>query len=213
VSIPLNLTGHKFGRLTALKFEISKRQNNGKMIRYWKCLCDCGRTVLVQLGKLRTGDTRSCGCLQDEARRNNTATHRLTRAPEHYIWTSMIQRCTNPNNISYPRYGGRGISVHPRWRKFERFLRDMGRRPSPIHTLERINNYQGYFKGNCRWATRQEQANNKRNNIRITFMGKTKTLAQWAELLGFNYEMAQQRIGKLGWSPVLAISVPKWGKR
>jgi hypothetical protein len=77
-------------------------------------------------------------------------------------WVGMLQRCTNPRHISYPRYGGRGISVCDEWRSFERFLADMGEKPSPAHSIDRINNFVGYSKNNCRWATSKEQAQNKR---------------------------------------------------
>lgn len=136
-------------------------------------------------------------------------THRRSGTPEHYIWQSMRQRCTNPKNIGYVNYGGRGIAVCERWKRFDAFLEDMGNRPSPQHTLERVNNDLGYSKANCVWASKKAQSNNKRSNIRITLNGDCHTLKEWSVILGFTYEMAQQRIGKLGWDPVRAITEPR----
>src|ERR1035437_5617054 len=105
---------------------------------------------------------------------------RTPRPIEFGVWRTMIQRCTNPKNSGFQNYGGRGIKVCKRWWHFDNFLTDMGRRPSVRHTLERKKNGRGYYKSNCKWATRREQAENRRDNRLITFFGKTQCATAWA---------------------------------
>ncbi len=114
---------------------------------------------------------------------------------EYYVWSGMIQRCTNPKLAGYKNYGGRGIAVCERWlNSFANFLEDMGPRPSPQHTLERQNNHNDYCKHNCVWASRLAQANNKRNNRRITFNDITLTLQQWSRITGIDRNTIATRI-------------------
>lgn len=108
------------------------------------------------------------------------------RHPCWAIWKGMKQRCDNPNRKDYSYYGGRGIGYDPKWKTLAGFLEDMGERPSPAHTLDRINPDQGYSKSNCRWATRAEQSQNTRAALRITRAGKTQTLSAWARELGMS---------------------------
>jgi hypothetical protein len=121
----------------------------------------------------------------------------------------MIQRCTNPNSAkSYARYGGRGITVCERWLKsFEAFLADMGPRPSPQHSIEREKNERGYDPDNCVWATRNQQARNKRNNKRYRVGTEELTLAEWSERNGIHRATMLSRI-RSGWDPALAITTP-----
>lgn len=140
---------------------------------------------------------------------SNRRTHGMTRTPEYSTWARMIRRCENKKEINYERYGGRGITVCAEWRtSFAAFLRDMGKRPSPSHSIERINNDEGYRKENCRWATRAEQCVNKRNNILVTFNGQTKILAHWCRELGLHYNITRQRLQREGWSTDRALSTP-----
>lgn len=133
-------------------------------------------------------------------------------SPEYIIWRNMRGRCSNPGNNRYATYGARGISVCERWdRDFLNFLEDMGRRPSPKHSLERIDNDQGYFPENCRWATRKEQARNRRSSRFLDFNGQTRTSAEWSELTGISQGTLHARL-KSGWPVERALTQPVQGK-
>jgi hypothetical protein len=160
--------GSKFGPLTVLaKGETDKHGTQ------WLCVCDyCGGTRTVTGTQLRGRVLKSCGCRWVESSTAAKIKHGeasvADKSPEYQTWVHMIGRCENPNIERYPRYGGRGIKVCRRWRtSFTNFLADMGRRPSSVHSIDRINNDGNYEPGNCRWATRVEQANNKSNSRRV----------------------------------------------
>lgn len=162
-----DLTGGRFGRLTVQDYAGRHNCNH-----YWLCRCDCGTTATVERRQLVSGKTTSCGCYARELRlarmreqperfRGSRRTHGRFGSALYRSWAAMIQRCTNPKRENYSYYGGRGITVCARWRVFENFAADMGERP-PGTTLERNDNDKGYEPGNCRWATMQEQSNNRR---------------------------------------------------
>lgn len=153
---------------------------------------------------LKKGHTSSCGCL----RRETLRTHGLSRSvPEYCVWECMIARCRNPSRSWFHLYGGRGISVCERWLNFENFLADMGPRPTPDHSLDRVNNDGNYEPGNCRWATRIEQANNTRINKRVEFEGQTKSVAEWSRLYGLSRGILSSRL-RAGWPTDLAVTTP-----
>lgn len=158
----LDITGQRFGRLVALYH--AHQQNTGEW--RWQCECDCGQGTIVNVGSLRAGRIRSCGCLQRERAAEASFKHGASGTPEHDAWISMLQRCNNPNNPNYKDYGGRGIKICERWLQFENFLADMGHRPSPDLSIDRINNDGNYESGNVKWSTRKEQANNTRRTQR-----------------------------------------------
>lgn len=128
---------------------------------HWICRCRCGSEVSVQSTDLRSGHTKSCGCHRADVSRMRETTHGQSKTATYDIWAGMIGRCTNPNDSVWEYYGGRGIKVCRRWRKFENFFADMGERPTG-RSLDRKNNDQGYSPGNCHWATKKQQANNRR---------------------------------------------------
>lgn len=200
----LDLGGQRFGRLTAIGRDESCR-------RKYLCKCDCGKEKAISASHLAHGLTKSCGCLLTEVlvkRNSGMATHRMKGTPEYKTWLSMRRRCNDPGDKDYPRYGGRGIRVCQEWDKsFEKFFADMGKRPSKAHTLDRINVNGGYCLENCRWADLLEQANNRRNNIRITYGGREQTATDWARELGFPEYVLQRRI-KSGWDAERAIETP-----
>ena len=123
------------------------------------------------------------------------------RTGTYNSWDCMIQRCTNPNNNNYRNYGARGIKVCRRWLRFENFLSDMGNRPHGL-TLERLNNSKGYGPGNCAWVTKKTQLNNRRGNVLVEYQGESRTLAQWAEVLGVDYMALWHKHRRKGtWPP------------
>lgn len=153
-----DLSGRRFGRLVALE-----RSGTADGRALWRCRCDCGKSVDALSSNLIRGASQSCGCVARE-KASERGKHWMTDTPEWWAWCAMRQRCYNPRNKGYPYYGARGIRVCDRWlESFENFYADMGPRPSPEHSIDRFPNNDGDYKtGNCRWATKSEQAYNRR---------------------------------------------------
>lgn len=201
----LNLTGQRFGRLAVIRYAGMSR--HGKST--WECRCDCGSVVTLLGSNMVFGLSRSCGCLEIESKRSvplihgHTRGHRPTR--EFRIWANIQQRCLNPQCPTWKRYGARGVTVCERWRSFPLFLADMGKCPSPHHSIERKDNNGNYEPDNCVWATIIEQANNRSNNHLLTLDGTTLTIAQWAREKGFSGSKIYARL-KLGWTVERALT-------
>jgi hypothetical protein len=202
-----DITDQRFGRLVALK----RGPTQGKKAT-WLCRCDCGTERLTQYWSLVAGYTRSCGCLRHEIakRGDGNRKHAMKGSQEYRIWGTMKQRCHNPKAAGFPGYGAMGITVCDGWRNdFMAFYRDMGPRPSPNHTLDRITNAGGYEPSNCRWATRKEQQNNRRNSRLIEAFGKRQNARDWAAETGFKASMIYMRVFAHGWTPEAALTTPK----
>lgn len=156
------LEGHRFGKLLVLVFAGTNNHHQSA----WLCKCDCGNRRTILGRSLRTGNTKSCGCLlavgSGEGHVKHGHSRRGKHTPEYNSWRAMNKRCSNPNTPGYKNWGGRGIKVCKRWLKFENFLADMGPRPA-FTSIERRNNDGDYKPSNCYWATRKEQRANQRN--------------------------------------------------
>lgn len=177
----------KYGRVT-IKSVIGTRHRH--------CVCDCGTEFRADIYKLRTGHTASCGCLRRELVAAKNTSHGMSGTTEHRIWKLMVQRCTNRAFHKYKDYGGRGIRVCERWRSFENFYADMGPRPQDT-TLDRINNNGNYEPGNCRWATDDQQRNNKRSSKKYMLAGRERTVTELAGVRGCAYETMRERLLRL----------------
>lgn len=176
----LDLVGQTYGRLVVLAKTKNVGTNSG-----WLCRCKCGTEIVASSCHLRTGHTISCGCAQRDAVRASFTKHGLRNTRIYRIWNAMVQRCTDEKASNYHNYGGRGITMDPRWlESVENFYEDMGDPPTSKHSIDRIDNDKGYTKANCRWATVQEQQNNKRSCVYLQYNGKTQTITQWARELG-----------------------------
>lgn len=194
----IDLIGRKFGRLLV----VSEAEKRGKNV-HWNCQCECGKLRVVAGSHLRHGDTLSCGCYA----RDKSLSHGMSRTPEYRAWAQMIQRCENPNNPKFPRYGKRGISVSAEWHDFSNFYAAMG--DSNGLTLDRIDNDGNYEDGNCRWTTYAQQNSNYSRNRVFSHDGETLTLTQWASRFGMKPADLYYRVVTLGWVMDQALSTRK----
>jgi hypothetical protein len=189
-----NITGMRFGYLVAER--VAEGRASGQI--QWHCLCDCGERIIAVGGALRRGSKKSCGCQRKAMQSRARTTHGQTKTDVYGIWRNMLQRCQNPTSNGWEFYGARGITVCDRWKRFEDFQADMGPRPSPAHTLDRIDSDGHYEPDNCRWATHQQQAWNRRSTRMIEYDGETLPLSEWARRTGLTFTCLSGRIKRLG---------------
>jgi len=191
--------GDRFGKLLVTGTIEKTIGKKGRKIRYLVCNCDCGGKAITTITQLRSGHTVGCGCY----RREVNLTHNLSSSSEYNIWRGIKSRCFNRKDPRYKDYGGREISVCNRWKSFENFYQDMGKRPIK-KTLDRIDNSKGYSKENCKWSTSTEQQNNMRSNHYLEYNNEIKTVTQWEKYLNINKGTLASRIFR-GWSTKRAI--------
>lgn len=187
-----------FGRLTVI------RKISPQVV---ECSCSCGGTKITRASSLNDGFTRTCGCATHPIK------HGMTGTPEWRIWIGLQDRCDSHKNEAFEDYGGRGIFVCERWREFSAFFEDMKHRPSPLYSIERKDNNGPYSPENCKWATRDEQNNNKRNNAFIEFNGERRTIAQWSESLGIKRTTITARLRRYGYSVEEVLSIQDFRPR
>lgn len=200
--------GDRFSRWRVESEASPRRSPSGDTKRYWNCVCICNSRKEVAATSLKAGLSHSCGCLQAEVTAARCFRHgdanRLTKTREYETWRNMWSRCTDPLNGRYKDYGGRGIMVCESWKSFEQFLLDMGRRPTPRHSIDRIENDLGYGPENCRWATRLEQSNHTRATRWVDYNGRKISVADLARLLGVPYDRLYMRL-HAGWDVERAV--------
>lgn len=210
------LSKKKYGRLLVINDgpSVCSITNKGRKIyrRKVECLCDCGKTVFIDAQHLWRGNTTSCGCWNSNVTIIRSTKHGGCGSPEYAAWRGMKDRCSNPKNIGFHCYGGRGIKVSDSWNdSFDAFYNDMGARPSKNHSLERKDNEKGYSKENCIWATQKEQQRNKRTTYRVLYNGKNVPLLDIAEATKLSYRFLYDRL-RAGWTIYEAIKHPKNAK-
>lgn len=205
----IDLIRKRFGKLTVLSYA-GVNQSKKSM---WLCKCDCGNEKVIRGNDLQTGNTQSCGCIHSEqvaernrqtAKKNDNA---ITKTRLYSIWRGMVKRCHNPSYREFKYYGGRGIKVCDEWRKFKNFYDDMFGTYDDTLTIERLDVNGDYCKDNCMWATREEQANNRRGNVFITVDGITDTVSRTCRRYNVKYSVVSTRL-RNGWEPERAIKTP-----
>ncbi len=207
-----DMTNQYFGNLKVVAF--AGKNNRGEAT--WKCVCSCGNETVVTGNKLRSGWTKSCGCLQERNRQRGIhKSHGMTNTKLYIIWQNMKRRCNDPNDIMFKNYGGRGIAVCNEWLSgFEAFLRwanDNGYKEGL--SIERIDVNGDYSPDNCKWISKKQQYLNRTDSHRITAFGKTQTIKEWADESGLKYDTIERRINQYGWDPEEAVTIKPHQRR
>ena len=195
----LDLTGKRYGRLTVIKEVERIRYPSGIPDRMWECVCDCGKIFRCNTGRLRSGNTKSCGCLRKEIASKKSYKHGGSKTKLYRIWDEMNGRCHCKSNKPLKNYGGRGISVCDEWRNdFSAFrLWAISNGYQEGLTIERVNNNGNYSPDNCKWIPRSDQPRNRRNCHLITYNGETKTLSEWSRELHVDRECVRNKEKRL----------------
>ena len=193
-----DLTGKRFGKLVVVGLD-----DKGTRKTYWVCQCDCGNIKSVRSDSLQCGAIKSCGCLKKEQDKINLTanhSHKQSGTRIYYIWQGIKNRCGNPNDARYMRYGGRGIKVCEEWKNsFETFWEwalNSGYKDNL--TIDRINNDGDYCPDNCRWADAATQCNNRESNVKIKIGNTTKTLLEWCKIFDVDYSTVHARYERNG---------------
>lgn len=204
-----DLTGKRFNRLIVLGFV--GRTMGPTNLRYWyKCKCDCGVIKIIEAFKIKYGGSQSCGCLRDKQLITHGGAVGKIHDLIYSVWRHMRERCLSKSSKSYGRYGGRGITIDPRWMKYENFRSDMASSYKPGLTINRKDNDGPYSKENCVWSTHVEQARNTRASRWIEFNGQKRVMAEWDEILGYPKGTTSHRIS-YGWSIEKTLTTPIMG--
>lgn len=197
----INMAGEQYGRLTVLKYLGGSR---------WECVCECGCIAQVSRSNLVSQQVQSCGCLAKNALSTRNITHGLSKTPEYKSWSLAKNRCFNTKAKDYPLYGGRGITMCTEWaNSFKEFSKHMGERPTPAHSLDRIDVNGNYEPGNCRWVDKTTQAQNRRTTTMLTAFGETKSYRDWiadARCVVKKYGTLRARVYQYGWNPEIALT-------
>lgn len=196
-AIPI-LPGSRFGRLVTT----GETQPTPRKSARWVCRCDCGSVTAIASHELRVGKSTSCGC----GPWKHGGARMTGRFPEYSVWRGMVTRCHYERDAKYGYYGGRGIRVCERWRTdFGAFYFDVGQRPSPAYSLDRLDSNGHYEPGNVRWATKGEQSRNMRSNVRLEWRGERRTASEWADQIGIGRSTLHGRLQR-GWSVERALT-------
>lgn len=216
--------GEKFTKLTVIR----QHEIKGKLVKQWVCKCSCGneKEVIEQECRLRAGDRTSCGCRKLEhaktltAKTKSNVRHGDSKSIEYRTWTNINQRCHNPNSKDYYAYGAIGTTVYLPWRtSYELFLsyvlENIGRRPTPKHSLDRFPNKEGnYEPGNVRWATKKEQSRNRTDNRYLLYKGEQRLSVELAEIareqgnVKLTSDRLYERVAVLKWDIDKAMTTP-----
>ncbi len=197
------MIGSKFGKLTI----ISESEKLKPGIRRVSCLCDCGNTTVVTYSSVKSGNTKSCGCMSSRVAARPTQYY---GTPTYAAWLAMKARCTCKKSEGWKYYGGKGICVCERWNhSFLNFLEDMGDRPQGFE-LDRIDSNGNYEPGNCRWVSKKQNSRNKSNNVFLEYEGVSRTVGEWAEIKGIKYITLYSRIFDYKWDICRALSEPSF---
>ena len=208
MAVVKDLSGQRFGKLIAI--EVVGKSKTGNMI--WECKCDCGNTKNIWSTALVSGNTKSCGCSRVDAVHRRKDYHGDKAERLYHIWGGMLVRCNPKCAHRSSAYSAKGIKVCDEWKDYRAFRKwALANGYRDDLTIDRIDVNGDYEPSNCRFATQKEQQNNRSNNHRITYNGETKTLAQWAEIVGINASAISKRIRR-GWAVDEALTVPLGGR-
>lgn len=201
----IDLTGKRFGRLLV----VSRAENKSGTVA-WKCKCDCGNETVVRSDCLRIGKIQSCGCLRNELVGDRGRAHGMTETRLYRTWCGMKSRCYNPSYKGYKNYGGRGITICSEWlHNFQAFYDwAMANGYADNLQIDRIDVNIGYCPENCRWATTEEQSNNKRTSRILSLNGESHTISECSKITGINSRTIESRVGLYGWSDEKALTTP-----